>query len=709
MLGGDSIIEVSNDLVASHIIDMRLLHGNWMHVFRRRLGHIPILNISTRASRPHWRPLAVQRHGRFSSTKSGPTTEPSRSFESQAIVLRDYQEACIQSVLKYLGEGHKRLGISLATGAGKTVIFTELIGRIPPRNEIGDKTLIIVHRRELVEQAAQHCRLAYPDRTVEIEMGNSFASRAADIIVASVQSLTRGKIEKRLAKFNPKKFKLVLVDEAHHIVADSYREVLRHFGVDKVSKDSPALVGVSATFSRHDGLKLGAAIDHIVYHKDYMDMIEENWLANAFFTTVRSQANLSQVKDHSGDFAIRSLSEAVNTEDVNDITVRAWLANAKDRKSTLVFCVDVSHTQDLAKTFRRYGIDARYITARTQKKRRIEQLRAFRNQEYPVLLNCGLFTEGTDIPNIDCVLLARPTRSRNLLIQMIGRGLRLHPGKKDCHIIDMVATLNTGVRSTPTLFGLHPDEVLKRAKASDLKARPLKGTATGTSADETDGSAPRDDSDVNLTFTKYDTIYDLIADLKSEKEKHIRSLSQHTWVRVGDDRYILSDASGWLTIDKEEDTGRVYKPTATANTTDDPYIFTVRHVAKYKKPDDEVTHTRPRLIATAPDFETALRAADTFATKKFEKRYISVREKWRQLPASEAQVNFLNKANIRKGLIHERHLTRGQATDLIVKLKFGGKKRFEARKAERLAEWRKQRKVADWRRQGEVRVGPVET
>ncbi|GIJ91348.1 hypothetical protein Asppvi_010313 [Aspergillus pseudoviridinutans] len=684
-----------------------------MNVFRRRLGHIPILNITTRANRSHWRLLAFHRHGRFLSISPGPTTEPSteppRSFELPKLVLRDYQEECIQSVLKYLNEGHKRLGISLATGAGKTVIFTELIGRIPSRNEIGDKTLIIVHRKELVEQAAQHCRRAYPDRTVEIEMGNSHASGAGDIIVASVQTLTRGN---RLAKFDPKRFKLVLVDEAHHIVASSYREALKHFGVDEASTDSPVLVGVSATFSRSDGLKLGAAIDHIVYHKDYIDMIDDNWLANAVFTTVRSEANLSKVKkDSFGDFAIGSLSKAVNTENVNNITVRAWLANAQDRKSTLVFCVDVAHAKALTETFRNYGIDARYITAKTSKDVRMEQLRAFRNQEYPVLLNCGLFTEGTDIPNIDCVLLARPTRSRNLLIQMIGRGLRLYPGKEDCHVIDMVATLNTGVLSTPTLFGLHPDEVLQNAKAKDLRDMPLEDTAsgTGTPADETEDPPPSpDDSDVNLTFTKYDTIYDLIADLKSEK--HIRSLSPHAWVRVGDDRYVLSDASGWLTIDKEEDTGRAYKPNPKpGHTTANPYIFTVRHVAKFKNSDDTVTHTRPRLIATASDFETALHAADTFAASEFEERYISVWQTWRQLPASDAQVRFLNKSKVRHGLIDRKHLTKGQAADLITKLKFGGKKRFEARKAERLAELRRQEEVEELRRQGDVRVGPVET
>ncbi|PWY91594.1 DEAD/DEAH box helicase [Aspergillus sclerotioniger CBS 115572] len=649
---------------------------------------------STVIRHPLWRCRSTIASDAFDAASTAPPAPP-------AIVLRDYQEECIQSVLYHLDQGHKRLGVSLATGAGKTVIFTQLIGRIPPRDGRHDQTLILVHRRELVEQAARHCRLAYPDRTVEIEMGNSVASGSGDIIIASLRSLTSGD---RICKFDSRRFKLVLVDEAHHIVAPTYRSVLEYFGLDDPSPDSPALVGVSATFSRFDGLKLGAAIDHIVYHKDYMDMIDEKWLSNAFFTTVRSEANLSRVrKDKFGDFALSSLSEAVNTNKSNDITVRAWLANAQDRKSTLVFCVDIEHTRQLTEAFREVGIDARYITSGTPKDMRDEQLRLFRDQEFPVLLNCGLFTEGTDIPNIDCVLLARPTRSRNLLIQMIGRGLRLYPGKKDCHIIDMVATLDIGVVSTPTLFGLHPDELLENAKAKDLRDK--KETAGGQYTEQPpETEIPADESDVSddikITFTKYDTIYDLIHDMKSEK--HIRSLSRFAWVRVDENKYTLSDSTGWITLDKE-------KPSpSNQNANDTSASYTVHHVMKFKSTTETTQYTRPRLIATATDFESAVHAADTFAASEFDERYISTRQPWRQHPATAAQVNMLNKAKIRNGRIAPGDLTRGQAADLITKLKFGGKKRFDKTQKRRRAFDDKAREMAELRRREEVRVGPVE-
>ncbi|PLN79287.1 ResIII-domain-containing protein [Aspergillus taichungensis] len=702
-----------------------------MALRRGMSGLIPVLRL--------WRPLTFswqhnpQRQWRCNATLSpGPIPQQS---SRPGIVLRDYQEECIQSVLDYIKQGHKRLGISLATGAGKTVIFTQLIGRIPPRNETSTRTLILAHRRELVDQAAAHCRAAYPDRTVSIEMSNSKSTGTADITVASIRSLVN---QDRLAKFDPARFKLILVDEAHHIVAPTYRAVLDHFGLkeptpDKphhstsagAADDSPVLVGVSATFARADGLRLGAAIDHIVYHKDYMDMINDKWLANAVFTTVQSNAKLSGVKsDSRGDFQLESLAQAVNTDTTNTITVQAWLANAADRRSTLVFCVNVAHTRALTDTFRAHGLDARYITADTPQRQRDAELSAFKAGEFPVLLNCGLFTEGTDIPNVDCVLLARPTRSQNLLVQMIGRGLRLHPGKKDCHIIDMVGTVDAGVVSTPTLFGLHPDEILNAATATELTKRPAQQPITQPAEDvvpeeeeENDKVTDAENNEITLSFTKYDTIYDLIHDLKSEK--HIRSLSRYAWVRVAgsnsnsktpEEKYILSDDSGWLTITRKT-SPHFNQENQSQEEKEESY--TVHHVQKYTSPTTLTpTYTRPRLLTTTPTLPAAVHAADTFASAHFTERYISSQQGWRRGRASAAQIAYLNKAKVREGKMQTSDLTRGQAADLITKLKFGGKGRVRGERAarekrERVAE-RRGRVVERLRgREGGVRVGPV--
>ena len=157
--------------------------------------------------------------------------------------------------------------VSLSIVNREQVIFSHLIDRVPSPSPDATQTLILAHRRELVEQAARHCRALYPDKHVDVEMGNQHASGLADITVASVQSIISGD---RLMRYDPMHFKLLLVDEAHHIVAPSYLEILRHFKLDDKEKrrqGNTALVGVSATFSRSDGLRLGAAVDHIVYHK----------------------------------------------------------------------------------------------------------------------------------------------------------------------------------------------------------------------------------------------------------------------------------------------------------------------------------------------------------------------------------------------------------------------------------------------------------
>ena len=600
-------------------------------------------------------------------------------------------------------DGHKRLGVSLATGSGKTVIFTQLIERVEPPTKNATQTLILAHRRELVEQAARHCERAYPGKTIDIEMGNTHASGAADITVASVRSIVSGE---RLSKYDPARFKLVLVDEAHHIVAPGYMDTLEHFGLDLPREIGPALVGVSATFSRFDGLRLGAAIDHIVYHKDYVDMIGEKWLSDVMFTTVKSRVNLSKVRaGKDGDFQTGQLSEAVNTDETNEITVKAWLSEAGQRKSTLVFCVDLKHVASLTSMFRKHGIDAQYITGATKKRVRGERLDAFKKGQFPVLLNCGVFTEGTDIPNIDCILLARPTKSRNLLVQMIGRGMRLYPGKKDCHVIDMVASLETGIVTVPTLFGLDPSEIVTETtpeamkKLRNRKAEETTVLAESPSDSMSAASASRI-ANARLDFTHYDTVQDLIEDTSGER--HVRAISQNAWVQVDGRKYILAARGGILTLEKAAAT--------------DKESFTV--VWKHSLPPAEKTKSpwsKARQIASASTLTDAIHAADTFAATKFERIFINTSSSWRKGPASEGQLSFLNKIRINEGkdldLLTAEDLTKGQAGDMITKIKFGARGRFDKMVAAKRKESKvieKLEQLEDLRRRETVRVGPLE-
>lgn len=542
-------------------------------------------------------------------------------------------------------------------------------------------------------------------------MAKIHASGAADITIASLQSIISGE---RLEKYNPKQFKLILVDEAHHAVTPGYLKTLSHFGLDVRSADSPALVGVSATFSRFDGLKLGAVFDHIVYHKNMVDMIEENWLSGLIFSTVKSDANLSRVKNNSqGDFQLSDLSKAVNTAKTNEITVQAWLARAEHRKSTLVFCVDIMHLNGLTDTFRKYGIDARYVTGDTKKHVRSEILDAFKNGEFPVLLNCGVFTEGTDIPNIDCVLLARPTRSRNLLVQMIGRGARLYPGKENCHVIDMVSTLDTGVVTAPTLFGLDPAEVLEEAgteKVKEIKQQreEQQGAISAVGLDYGTGLAQPQGT---LEFTDYDSILDLIDDTSGER--HIRAISQNAWVQVGDNRYVVETQKGRLTI-KGTLLDRVVGAEGPAGSEDgrqetEAPGFVVEYAAAL--PMGIMARGAPykkvREVARAWLFADAVHAADTFAAEKFEHFSRSKTAKWRTQPASDSQLAFLNRAGISDEPLDPHKINKGKAADMITKIKHGGKGRFAKMKTVQRRQERERSKAADMARREEVSVGPL--
>lgn len=431
-------------------------------------------------------------------------------------------------------------------------------------------------------------------------------------------------------------------------------------------------------------------------------MIADKWLSDVVFTTVDSKVNLNNVGMRGGDFQVGALSKAVNTDEANEITVRAWLARATGRKSTLVFCADLDHVSGLTAMFRRHGIDARSVMGDTHKRIRSERLNAFKNGEYPVLLNCGVFTEGTDIPNIDCVLLARPTKSRNLLVQMIGRGMRLSPAKENCHVIDMVASLETGIVTTPTLFGLDPSELVRNASVSDLrdlkdrKERDKKseGQALAAAASEAAALQSSDLSQVGrlsatITFTDYESVNDLIEDTSGER--FVRVISPNAWTAVGDHRFVLTGNTGNY-LDLERDGDR----------------FVVRYYARmFGDAKSKSTYMRPRQVASAETFEDAVHAADTFASTTFPYVAIAHNQYWRRKPASPAQLAFLNKYRDEDDQLTADSITKGRAGDMITKMRHGAKGRFNKLAVMKRKGQRETQRLEHMKRREEVKVGPT--
>jgi ATP-dependent helicase IRC3 len=431
---------------------------------------------------------------------------------------------------------------------------------------------------------------------------------------------------------------------------------------------------------------------------DYVDMIEENWLSDVVFTTVEIKADLTKVATGAtGDFQAGALSKVINTDETNELVVKSWKAKARDRHSTLIFCVDLSHVTNLTAMFRETGIDAQFVTGDTPTKVRSARIDAFRNGEFPVLLNCGVFTEGTDIPNIDCVLLARPTKSRNLLVQMIGRGMRLYKGKENCHIIDMVAALSTGVVSTPTLFGLDPAVIVDRVNVKSMgkiKERKDSEKQREQEAAELKKRTVARKLPGSITFTDYDSVHDLIADTSGDQ--YIRNLSHNAWVAVGEGKYVLTGNTGnYLLIEPSEKNEGCFKA---------KYYWKVPADKKVKSP-----YGAPRTIAEGESFDHVVHAADTYAADAFQHIWIARHMPWRRSRASQAQVDFINKFRPQEDQLKPEDLTKGKAGDLITRLKHGVKGRYDKAMVKQRIENRVKNRAEtiQQRLQGQVRVGPL--
>lgn len=430
-------------------------------------------------------------------------------------------------------------------------------------------------------------------------------------------------------------------------------------------------------------------------------MIEENWLSDVLFTTVELKTDLTKVSSGAaGDFLTAALAKAINTPETNELVVKTWSTKANGRKSTLVFCVDISHVTNLTALFREHGIDAQFVTSDTPPKLRSARIDSFRNGEFPVLLNCGVFTEGTDIPNIDCVLLARPTKSRNLLIQMIGRGMRLHKGKQNCHVIDMVAALSTGVVSAPTLFGLDPGEIVEEAGLKDLKELKEKKEKKEAEKLRQQEAAALKHRTLSkklpgaVTFTDYDSVHDLIADTSSDQ--YIRKLSQYAWVSTGEAKFVLTTNSGnYITIEPSDSAegrfrAKYYRKLPRSETIKSPYAA-------------------PRTIADGDSLEHVVHAADTYAKDVFAHIWIAKNKPWRRSPASPAQIDFLNKLRPKEDQLTVSDLTKGKAGDMITRLKHGAKGRYARASSKMRSEVRTKQRAQTLHEKlsGKVQVGPL--
>lgn len=346
------------------------------------------------------------------------------------IKLRDYQKECIRTICQQKPGAYL---CQMPTGAGKTATFSQI-----PRQ---GRVLLLSHREELVRQPAK-----YYDCPVGFECARE-ASHGEEVVSASVQSMVR-----RLDSFSNNEFDMIITDECHHAATLTYRRIYDYF--------KPRLhIGFTATPNRGDHVRLDSVFSKIIFQRDLRWAIEHGYLCDIHCFRVNIGFDLSRVHTRMGDYAPGELEEAM--AGTSDAIAQAYREHA--RGATLIFAVSVNQAEEIAARIP----GAVVVTGKT--KNRADIICRFTAGEIPCIVNVMVFTEGTDIPRVETVIIARPTQSEALYSQMVGRGLRLYPGKEKLTLIDCVGvTGKASLCTAPSLLGIDLDNVPEK-KRSELQ------------------------------------------------------------------------------------------------------------------------------------------------------------------------------------------------------------------------------------------------
>lgn len=375
---------------------------------------------------------------------------------STALRLRPYQVEAVEAVERWTHTGGAPVVVELPTGGGKTVVFATLVRRRAQRDR--RRALVLAHREELLQQAAKKCRLVWPDARVGFLRGRQNETEDVDIIVASIETVSR---PKRLERLDPASIGTVVVDESHHAGSPSYQRVLRHLRVLGPGMDGSKLaVGFTATPT----LEMRQRFGRVIYRRGLLEMIRAKYLVPLIGVRLETEVELDAVREVAGEYDEEDLSRVINVANRNELIVRGWHHYAPG-KPTIVFASTVQHAVDLAAAFRAAGVAAEPIVGVTKRTEREHLLETFEAGTGPkVLTTCTVLTEGVDLTNVECVIMARPMLSRVLYRQAVGRGTRTHPGKAACIILD-VSDVSTRHRLADLSWVLEQEELEAKREA----------------------------------------------------------------------------------------------------------------------------------------------------------------------------------------------------------------------------------------------------
>ena len=538
--------------------------------------------------------------------------------------LRPYQRESLEAVKAGLKDGLTRQLVALPTGTGKTVVFAHL----PEVLGIQGRLLVLAHRQELLDQAADKIRRSNPGLSVGVEQADRRAG-GAQVVVASVPTLQG----KRLEALRPDDFEAVVCDEAHHSVANSYRRIFEHFGCDKPG--GRPLIGFTATPKRGDNVGLSLVFDAIAYEMGIRQAIQEGWLVRLAGHRVTTGTDLSNVHTRMGEFVQGELADAVDTDERNNLVVASYQRLVPGRRA-LAFTVTVEHARRLAEAFAGAGVPAAYISGKTHKDERKALLKSFAAGELRILANCAVLTEGFDDPGVDALLMAKPTKSSLLYTQMVGRGTRLAPCKTDLQVIDFADnSTRHSLASAATLLGLPPELDLAGGDAEAARAR----------MDEIEEQYPWINTSGIRSLADLEMVTQKIEFFHQGRPPELERVSRNTWapLAVGGYRLSLADRYALLVEPTQRDTWRV---TQTQLQQQGRRWFTSR-TAMWEVPGrDEAVQLADRHVLAQHRESAGL---------------VNAQARWRQGEASGKQKALLRKF----GIPHPDEITKGQASTML--------------------------------------------
>lgn len=406
--------------------------------------------------------------------------------------LRPYQEDCVGDILTELSSGVTRTSAILPTGAGKTVIFSTLSDRALEMPSIakGKRVLILAHTDELVTQAAAKFRMVDPDGKWSVGIVKAQRNEFhRDVVVASIQTLRSKKRRERI-----KSVGLIIVDEAHHVMAKTYKTILTHFGAfgalpceecdgrgyiptpdsafgapcpakcddGKIGAETGVkVVGFTATMVRADNASLGEVWETVAYKQDIAFMISNGYLKGIAGKRVEvPDFDLSKVKKIGGDYAEGALGEALTSSLAPEIVAKAYVEHASDR-SGVMFTPTVASAYTMSEAMQDVGLKSEVVHGGLQPEVRRDILARFDRGEIQVVANAMVLTEGWDSPIASCAVLARPTKSAGLYQQQVGRVLRPYPGIDRALILDVVGVSHR--HDLATLVQLVGEDMVERS------------------------------------------------------------------------------------------------------------------------------------------------------------------------------------------------------------------------------------------------------